>query len=47
MNLSVVGLSQELLLVCDELRERVRDRSSLFDCQIGSEVLVKQRAHMV
>ena len=44
----MVGLSQELLLSCRDMRESVRgDLSSLLLRETGSNELVKQRNHMV
>src|SRR5689334_17387565 len=44
---AVVGLSQELFLVRDDLRECIRDRCSVVVRETGSDELVKQRDHMV
>jgi len=47
MSSSVERLSQELLLVCDDLRERVRDRCSMLVREAGSHELIEQRDHML
>ena len=44
---AVVGLGQELFLVRDDLRERVRDRYSMSVWETGSDELVQQCNHMV
>ena len=43
----MVGLSQELLLVCDDLREWGRCRYSILAGQAGRRELIEQRDHML